>query len=67
MRVERDDEDERLALARFDRLVELLDVIRSNTREIHKIAADLREESRRRVEQARVLQAYRKQRAGKQR
>ena len=45
-----DDEDDEVAHARFDRLVELLDVVRANTKEINKIAEDIREDTRRRIE-----------------
>ena len=58
-----DDEDDEVARARFDRLVELLDVVRANTKEINKIAEDMREDTRRRIEYVRLLRAYKEQRA----
>ena len=63
MSFEFDDDDEEVALARFDRLAELLDVVRANTTEINKIAAEIREDTSRRTENVRLLRAYRKQRA----
>jgi hypothetical protein len=58
-----DDEDDEVARARFDRLVELLDVVRANTKEINAIAEDIREDTRRRLEYVRLLRAYRAHRA----
>ena len=58
-----DDEDDEVARARFDRLVELLDVVRANTKEINTIAEDIREDTRRRIEYVRLLRAYKEQRA----
>jgi hypothetical protein len=58
-----DDDDDEVARARFDRLVELLDVLRANTEEINKIGAEIREDTRRKIEYVRLVQAYRAQRA----
>jgi sugar/nucleoside kinase (ribokinase family) len=58
-----DDEDDEVTRARFDRLVELLDVVRANTKEINAIAEDIREDTRRRLEYVRLLRAYRAHRA----
>ena len=64
MSFEFDDDDEEVARARFDRLAELLDVVRANTKEINEIAAEIREATSRRTEYVRLLRAYREQRAG---
>ena len=58
-----DDDDEEVARARFDRLAELLDVVRANTKEINKIAVEIREDTSCRTEYVRLLRAYREQRA----
>ena len=58
-----DDDDDEVARARFDRLVELLDVVRANTEEINKIGAEIREDTSRRTEYVSLLRAYREQRA----
>jgi hypothetical protein len=58
-----DDDDDDDACARFDRLVELLDIVRANTKEINKIGAEIREDTRRRIEYVRLVRAYRAQRA----
>ena len=58
-----DEEDDEVARARFDRLVELLDVVRANTKEINKIAEEIREDTRRRIEYVRLLRAFRAHRA----
>jgi len=42
-----DDEEEEVARARFDRLAELLNIVRANTKDLHKIAADIREDTAR--------------------
>jgi hypothetical protein len=60
-----DDDDDDVACARVDRLVELLDIVRANTEEINKIGAEIREDTRRRIEYVRLVQAYRAQRFGK--
>ena len=57
------DDDDEVTRARFDRLAELLDVVRANTKEINKIAAEIREDTSRRTEYVRLLRAYREQRA----
>lgn len=58
-----DDEDDEEVRARLDRLAELLDVVRANTKEIHKIAAEICADTSRRTEYVRLLRAYRDQRA----
>ena len=64
MSFEFDDDDEEVGRVRFDRLAELLDVVRANTKEINEIAAEIREGTSRRTEYVRLLRAYREQRAG---
>ena len=54
-----DDDDEEVARARFDRLAELLDVVRANTKEINEIAVEIREDTSRRTEYVSLLRAYR--------
>ena len=58
-----EEDDDEVARARLDRLMELLDVVRANTKEINKIAEDIREDTRRRIENVRLLRAYKAQRA----
>ena len=62
-----DDDDDVVARARFDRLAELLDLVRANTKEINQIATEIREDTRRRAECVRLLRAYRDQRASERR
>lgn len=62
MSCEFDDDDDEVVRARIDRLAELLDVVRANTKEINKIAAEIQDTSRR-TEYVRLLRAYREQRA----
>jgi hypothetical protein len=64
MSFEFDDDDEEVARARFDRLAELVDVVRANTKEINEIAAESREDTSRRTEYVRLFRAYREQREG---
>jgi hypothetical protein len=64
MSFEFDDDDEEVARARFDRLAELLDVVRANTKEINEIAAEICDGTSRRTEYVRLLRAYSEQRAG---
>jgi hypothetical protein len=54
-----DDDDEEVARARFDRLAELLDVVRANTEEINEIAVEIHEDTSRRTEYVSLLRAYR--------